>query len=226
MPPGDGLVPKPPDGIRPGQLGVVLLGQVIIGDVAATLVDLALRQLLRVQEPDGDGTDWLLGPLDSSAPRHRSESLLGYERTLLHGLSSGGSTVTMSSLAPRMADILEDTRRALIHDGVNRGWLHHLHHDQRTPDGEQLAERIRVFHRRLRQYATDQGEGALAGPLLPYALHFGMVGHEDVPLIQLARHWVSSFSGLPGWHPPVPRAPNPLDDPVPLNNDWSGYRRW
>lgn len=40
-----------------------MLGQVIIGDVAATLVDLAVRRLLRVQEPDGrDSGDWLLSP--------------------------------------------------------------------------------------------------------------------------------------------------------------------
>ena len=134
----------------------------------------------------------------------------------------------MSALGPRIPEIMADTRRELIRDAVSRGWLRHLHHDQRTADGEQLAKRIRVFQRHLRQYASDQGDSALTGPLLPYVLHLGMVGRHDLPLVRLARHWVGSFSALPGWHPPAPTAPNPLDDPVPLNNDWIGYRssRW
>ena len=39
--------PLPPDGLRPGQLGVVLLGRVIVGGIAATLVDLAGREIVR-----------------------------------------------------------------------------------------------------------------------------------------------------------------------------------
>ena len=35
--------------------------------------------------------------------------------------------------------------------------------------------RIRRFQRDLRTLATDQGQNALAGQLLPFALHFGMV---------------------------------------------------
>jgi hypothetical protein len=205
---------------------VILLGRVIIGDVAATLVDLAIRWLLEVQEPAGDGTDWLLSPLESSAPGHRRESLLGYERTLLRGLSSGGSAVTVSALAPRIAGVLADTRREVVRDAVTRGWLRRMHHDQRTSEGQRLAARIRVFQRHLRQYASDQGESALAGPLLPYAMHFGMTCQQDLPLVRLAQHWVVRFSALPGWHAAVPRAPNPLDDPVPLDNRWSGYARF
>jgi hypothetical protein len=34
--------PVIPEGIRPGQLGVVMLGRVIMGDIAATAADLAL----------------------------------------------------------------------------------------------------------------------------------------------------------------------------------------
>jgi hypothetical protein len=54
-------VPVPPEGLRPGQLGVIAIGRVIIGDVAATLVDLALRGLLRIDEDTAaaDG-GWLL----------------------------------------------------------------------------------------------------------------------------------------------------------------------
>jgi hypothetical protein len=58
----DGVVPVPPDRIRPGQLGVVMLGRVIIGDIATTLVDLAVRGMLAVEEEEQHGQGgWLLG---------------------------------------------------------------------------------------------------------------------------------------------------------------------
>jgi hypothetical protein len=202
----------------------VILGRVIIGDIAATVADLAIRQFLGVQTADSGDTEWLLTPQDASAPVHRRESLLDYERTLLQGLSSGGSAVTTAAMTPRMPQVLDDTRREIIRDAVHRGWLHHLHHDQRTSEGDELAERIRAFQRRLRQYASDQGPTAVSGPLLPYALHFGMLSGSDLPLARLAHRWVSSFSALPGWHPPAPKEPNPLDDPVPIDNDSPAYR--
>ena len=224
MPSGDGLVPRPPDNIRPGQVGVVMLGRVIIGDIAVTLVDLAVRRFLAVQElgdrqePEGAGPDWSLTAVQATGLAHRRESLLGYERTLLDAVAGG----SQSSLATRMTEILADTRQEILRDAVHRGWLRHIHHDQRTAEGEQLATRIRTFQNRLRQFATSQGEEALAGPLLPYALHFGLVHGEDLPLVRFARHWVSTFSVLPGWHQQVPKAPDPLSEPVPVDNS-SGF---
>jgi len=206
--------PAPPDGIRPGQLGVVALRRVIIGDVAATLVDLSIRALLRVEEP-GPGA-WSLSPAHATAPRHRRESLLPYERTLLDGLSRGGAPATFPSLAPRMPGVLEDTREAMVHDAVHHDWLRHLHHDQRTDAGDQLADRIRAFQQALRQLASEQGEDALTGPLLPYALRFAMVRDDQHPLSRFAHDWVKTFSALPGWHLPEPKHYDPKDDPVPM----------
>jgi hypothetical protein len=48
--------PLPPDGLRSGQLGVVLLGRVIVGDIAATLVDLAGREIVQVAEDQDAGS--------------------------------------------------------------------------------------------------------------------------------------------------------------------------
>jgi hypothetical protein len=39
-----------------GQLGVVLLGRVIVGDIAATLVDLAGREIVQVAEDQDAGS--------------------------------------------------------------------------------------------------------------------------------------------------------------------------
>lgn len=230
---GDGLVPRPPDKMRPGQAGVVMLGRVIIGDVAVTLVDLAVRRFLAVQErgdsqgPEGAGPDWSLTAVQATRLANRRQSLMGYERTLLDAVTDGGQTTT-SSLATRMPQILAETRREIIRDAVHRGWLRHIHHDQRTAEGEQLAARIQTFHNRLRQFAISQGEDALAGPLLPYAMHFGLVHGDDLPLVRFAHQWVRTFSVLPGWHQEVPKAPDPLSEPVPVDNTrgFQGLMGW
>jgi hypothetical protein len=64
--------------MRPGQLGVVILGRVIIGDIAVTLVDLAIRSIVRVEQADRPNLDWSLRPLRKDS----GGALLGYEHTL------------------------------------------------------------------------------------------------------------------------------------------------
>jgi hypothetical protein len=54
----------PPGNLRPAQLGIVLVGRVILGHVTATLVDLAQRGFLRIEEVDGQADpSWLLTDL-------------------------------------------------------------------------------------------------------------------------------------------------------------------
>jgi hypothetical protein len=209
----EGLTPAPPDNIRPGELGVVMLGGVIIGDVAATLVDLAVRGMLAVEETGQDAQDgqtrWALR---GQSTGHQLDALLPYERQLLDAVAGDGQPVTIESLAPRMPDVLNSVRHAIVHDAVAKGWLHRFHHDQRTESGEQLAARIRRFQGDLRRYATGQGEASLEGRLLPYALHFGMVRRDQLPLARFAHGWVAAFAGLPGWHQPTP-ARSSSDEP-------------
>jgi len=67
---------------------VVLPGRVILGHVAATLVDLGRRGFLRIDEvPRDDDHDWLLTDLRGQAGTGRS--LLRFEKTLLNGISLG-----------------------------------------------------------------------------------------------------------------------------------------
>lgn len=204
------VTPVPPDRIRPGQLGVVMLGRVIIGDIAATLVDLSVRGLLAVEEHTDSGpTGWLLR---TEATSRQLAALLPYERGLLGAASDGSTSATIQSRAPRMPDALNSAREAIVHDAVDRGWLHHFRHGQRTDAGEQMALRIRSFQRDLRKLATDQGQAALAGPLLPYALHFGMVERDQLPLVRFAHAWAAAFASLPGWHQPPASQPD-FDEP-------------
>jgi hypothetical protein len=145
--------------VRVGQLGAVVLGRVILGDIASTLVDLAMRKLVRVESEDGG---WTVGSLAASAPRHRLDSLLHYEEVLLEGLAEASS---LSSLATSQPHTLDRTRAAIVHDAVHRGWLKHLSHDERTEEGEALAIRVRAFQREMRRM-KNAGEGeAFAGPL-------------------------------------------------------------
>lgn len=216
-----GPVPKPPDGLRPAQLGVARLGRVIIGDIGATVADLAVRHLIDVEEAAGeqDGGGWLLTVRDSPARLQSRESLLGYERTLLQGLSSGRQGITMAAAAPELPQLLADTRREIVKDAVHRGWLHRLRTDKRTPGAEELTRRIRGFQGRLREFAAAQdGLGVLDGSLLPYALQFGLLGDSDLALARFTRHWVTALSGLPGWHQPEPPHYDPLKAPVPKSD--------
>jgi hypothetical protein len=187
--------PLPPDGLRPGQLGVVLLGRVIVGDIAATLVDLAGREIVQVDEDQDEGT-WQLGA--SSTGRHRRQELHGYEKVLLRALPTD-QMAGITDLAPTYLKAMARARSALIRDAVRRGWLRRFSDGQRTKRGEELALRIRTFQRELRRRRSEQGESAFDGPSLPYALHFGLVHSGELPLARFAAAWVGAFAGLPGW---------------------------
>jgi integrase len=95
----------------------------------------------------------------------------------------------------------------VIGDAVHRGWLHRLHHDQRTEAAEELARRVRAFQRDLRRLKAQGNAEALAGELLPYALHFGMAGQDTPALARFSHAFTAAFASLAGWHPSAPPAP-------------------
>lgn len=194
-------IPAIPEGLRAGQLGVVVIGRVIMGDIAVTLVDLAQRKLLTVSKADGD---WVLSPsAEAAAAGRRQSQLLGYEKRLLDGLVEVDGPARLSTLASRFGTALDESRSALVHEAVRRGWLRHLRHDQRTPKGEDLAREVRLFGHELRQLKT-RSEVVAGDLLLPYALHFGLISGEQLPLARFAHAWVRTFAGQPGWAPPEP----------------------
>lgn len=186
-----------------------MLGRVITGDIATTLVDLSLRGLLSVAEVDAaDQAEWLLRPVSAGARERRQDSLLKYERILLDVLSNGSEPAPLRSLAPQIPAAIGSARSAIIDDAVSHGWLHRFHHHQRTDAGEQLAVRIRRFHNALRRLATEQDQESLTGRLLPYALHFGLIDREQLRLGRFTQAWVDMFGNLPGWTQPPARRPD------------------
>jgi hypothetical protein len=116
----------PPEGIRPAQARLLVDEVVRPVAVTASLVDLAVRGYLRIEElpyHPGRGPDWRLVKL--KAP---DEDLLGYERVLLDGLfasrrAEDAEVVRLSDLEEQFYDRFERVRMWLYRDAVQRRWF-------------------------------------------------------------------------------------------------------
>jgi uncharacterized protein (TIGR04222 family) len=112
----------PPDGLRPGQVGLIVDEVANPLDVTATIVDLAVRGHLRITEIPKQGwfgkPDWQLTHLDGG-----HKPLLTYEQALLDGLFEDGPEVKLSELRNVFAARLKKVEDALYDDAVARGWF-------------------------------------------------------------------------------------------------------
>ena len=113
---GDRVVFASPDGVLPGQAGTVV-DEVVDGhDLAATVIDLAVRNYLWITEIAGD--DWQVvrrNPAD--------DALTPYERSVYQTVLPGDTeSVTLSGLRQSAPDIAA-VRAAAYADAVERGWL-------------------------------------------------------------------------------------------------------
>ena len=112
----------PPGDLRPGQIGTLLDERANTLDVTATIVDLAVRGFLLIQEIPKEGLfgkpDWTLIRLEES-----DDELLPYERKLLNGLFKDGTEVTLSSLRNTFAERLKGVEESLYVDAVTQGWF-------------------------------------------------------------------------------------------------------
>jgi uncharacterized protein (TIGR04222 family) len=113
---------SPPEGVRPGQVGTLVDEAANTLDVTATIVDLAVRGFLLIQEIPKEGwfgkPDWTLIRLEKDGAE-----LLTYERRLLDGLFRDGGEVTLSSLRTTFHERLEGVQESLYADAVKRGWF-------------------------------------------------------------------------------------------------------
>jgi hypothetical protein len=203
-----------PGGMRPGQMSIVMLGRVIMGDIAVTFVDLAQRGLVNVTPGDGD---WLV----TSSGQSTATPVMPFEQTLLDGLSEYAEPVPLLVLSAEFSLVLSTVRDQIVHHAVQYGWVRRWHHDQRTEAGAELARQLRAFRAGLRQLKDDQGEDALTGKWLPYALHFGLIPCEHILLASFAGAWVEAFSGLDSWAHAEPRRLGPDEISFP-KDEWRG----
>ncbi|GDY31242.1 DUF2207 domain-containing protein [Gandjariella thermophila] len=107
-----------PDGVLPGQVGAVATERARAVDIAATVLDLAVRNYLWIQEvelPDGR-LDWQVVRRNAADP-----ALTGFERAVYASiLPDEAERALLSQVANGHAGNL---REALFGDVVARGWL-------------------------------------------------------------------------------------------------------
>lgn len=125
---GRGEVPvefAPPDRLLPGQLGLLVDEVAHTHDVTATIVDLATKGWLRIEQVGEDGwfskPDWRLVRL-----RHGTDGLLHYEAILLESLfelADEDGSVLLSDLKERFASHLSEVREAMYEDAIERHWF-------------------------------------------------------------------------------------------------------
>ena len=121
----------PPAGVQPGMLGTIVDESANTVDVAATVIDLAVRGHLTLEETQSGlfgRTDWRLtraaGVVSDPTPLHP------YEQRLLTGLFATGDSVLLSELKNHFASTLKSVQEAMYTDVVDRGWF------RRSPEAQ------------------------------------------------------------------------------------------
>ena len=122
---GDAEAPvefAPPENVRPGQIGTLLDERANVIDVTATIIDLAGRGYLLIQEIPDRGlfskADWTLIRLEKD-----EAELLPYERKLLDGLFRDGTEVKVSELKTTFSARLHAVEESLYQDAMRQRWF-------------------------------------------------------------------------------------------------------
>ena len=181
-----GVQSVPPEGIRPAQAGLLVDEVVNPMVISATVVDLAVRGYVRIEEDpareDWEQPDWRLVKLKPA-----DNALLEYERRLLNGLFATSHRHTDDAEAVWLSELHKDfyhrfnsVRSSLYRDALKRRWF--------TEQPEKVRERwftrgvgvtvLGVAVAALVVWLTSYGLMAipilLAGPVL-------MVGAKRMP---------------------------------------------
>ena len=150
----------PPDNLRAGQVGTLVDERANPLDVIATVVDLAVRGYLRIEEIPKKGwfgkPDWTLYKLKDA-----DGDLKAYEKQLLDGLFQTGDEVTLSSLKNTFAARMRSVQDSLYADAVRQKWF------ARRPD------KVRAFWSVVGVFATLVGIGLTV--LAAIYTHAGLV---------------------------------------------------
>ncbi|HWI34152.1 MAG TPA: DUF2207 domain-containing protein, partial [Lapillicoccus sp.] len=123
---------NPPPGVQPGMVGTIIDESADTIDVSATVMDLAVRGFLRIEEIQSgtmfSRTDWRLVQL----PPPPGQTLRPYEATVLEGLFAEGSDVTLSDLKYKFNTTLNLAIRQMYTEVVERGWFRRSPQRQRA----------------------------------------------------------------------------------------------
>jgi uncharacterized membrane protein YgcG len=112
---------EPPDDLRPGELGTLVDFDAGTLDVTATIIDLAVRGYLKIEEVEKEWYqfkhDWKLTKLPKEG------QLREYERSLYNGLFRDGDEVKLSDLKNTFATRMAKVRELLMDDAMSKGWF-------------------------------------------------------------------------------------------------------
>jgi len=117
---------QPPEKLRPGEIGMLLDERADPLDATATIVDLAVRGYLTIEEVESENVvGRLFGKKDWQIAKTEKEpsDLVEYEAALYQGLFSQGSPVRLSALQDHFYRSLQDAQRKLYQDGARQKWF-------------------------------------------------------------------------------------------------------
>ncbi len=166
--------------MRPGQVGTLLDERVDPIDVTASLIDLAVRGHLRIEElPRADEfsrTDWKLVHL----PGGEGSELAAYEKALLSALTppEGRDAILVSEIGPAIAAHIDEVQSCLYDDVVQQGWYDHRPDDTRSTWGRAAAVSLVVAVVATVALVAMTPFGLLGLALLAITLGFCFVSQE------------------------------------------------
>jgi uncharacterized membrane protein YgcG len=119
----------PPAGVQPGMVGTIIDETANTIDVSATVVDLAVRGYLTIEETESGffgRKDWRLtrtaGPA-AIAGQAAPPDLHPYEQALLNGLFATADSVSLSELKNHFKPTLQRVQELMYDEVVQRGWF-------------------------------------------------------------------------------------------------------
>jgi uncharacterized membrane protein YgcG len=112
----------PPDDLRPAQLGLILDERADTKDVTATIIDLAVRGYLTIEEKE---KSWIFGSKDwrLTKKKNADSALLPFETQVLSGLFEDGDAADLSDLKNKFYEDLAEAQKDLYSDAMNRKWF-------------------------------------------------------------------------------------------------------
>ncbi|MDT8341937.1 MAG: DUF2207 domain-containing protein [Longimicrobiales bacterium] len=121
---------RPPEGLTPGEVGTLVDNRPDVRDITATLVDLAIRGYLRIEEQEGGRISRLLGrqrfEFVRLRPRERWDALRPHEERVLAAVfESGAERVDTEALEHAFYKRIPGIRNALFQSLVGQGCYPH-----------------------------------------------------------------------------------------------------
>jgi len=110
---------EPPPGLTPAEAGTLLTDRVEPRDITATLVDLAVRGYVKIEEDDSEGhPDYIIRLMK---PRDQWRGLTNYEIDMLFNTFYGGQWTKLSSLKLRFAAAVPSMRTGILNALIDKG---------------------------------------------------------------------------------------------------------